>query len=424
MDSNWNDEGWDDPPAAPIRREDRLVALDLMRGIAVLGILTANITAFADVSLAYYWPPALPGGASSSDSLVWLAQFVLVDGKFRGLFSILFGGGLALFVDRISRFDRAIGLQVRRLFWLALFGLAHFFLLFAGDILFAYACAGVVAVLVLPLRPRTQILLGIGWALAGGYLRVVQFLPLAQSELGIRLVPPDPAALALASRAWAAQVGQMVAEKAVMLGSLGGIIHYRLVEDSGLLGGAFSLNFFETIPLMIIGMGLLRAGIYAPENSFPGWRGPARFALAAGLLANLLTGLFVWKLGFPPFATQLAFFGISLLANLPMLVGGTFLFARWAARPREGWLARRLVAAGRTAFTNYVGTSLVMALIFQGWALGLFGRFHRLALVPFVLLGWVLMLAWSKPWLDRFRYGPLEWLWRCLTYWRLFPLRR
>jgi len=76
------------------------------------------------------------------------------------------------------------------------------------------------------------------------------------------------------------------------------------------------------------------------------------------------------------------------------------------------------------AFSNYLGTSLVLMFVFQGWAGGLYGELHRPGLLLVVLAMWVLMLAWSKPWLARFRYGPLEWLWRCLTYWRLVPLRR
>ena len=81
-------------------------------------------------------------------------------------------------------------------------------------------------------------------------------------------------------------------------------------------------------------------------------------------------------------------------------------------------------AAGRAAFTNYLGTSVVMMLVFEGWAGGLFGELTRPGLYVVVAAAWVLMLAWSKPWLARFRYGPLEWLWRSLTYGRIMPLRR
>jgi uncharacterized protein len=76
------------------------------------------------------------------------------------------------------------------------------------------------------------------------------------------------------------------------------------------------------------------------------------------------------------------------------------------------------------ALSNYVGTSLVMVLVFQGWAGGLYGTMHRAELLVVVLLGWALMLTFSRAWLARYRQGPLEWLWRCLTYWQCFPLRR
>jgi uncharacterized protein len=90
----------------------------------------------------------------------------------------------------------------------------------------------------------------------------------------------------------------------------------------------------------------------------------------------------------------------------------------------KGWLAQRFAAAGRAAFTNYLGTSILMLLVFHGWALGLFGELNRPQLYLVVLSAWIVMLAWSKPWLERYRYGPLEWLWRCLTYGKMFPLKR
>ena len=112
------------------------------------------------------------------------------------------------------------------------------------------------------------------------------------------------------------------------------------------------------------------------------------------------------------------------LQRLPMTFGWLLLLAGYCDRLARGSIGERFVAAGRMAFSNYIGMSLVMAFIFQGWGLGLFGEYDRAQLFWFVLFGWALMLAWSKPWLDRYRYGPLEWLWRCLTYWRMFALRR
>jgi len=91
---------------------------------------------------------------------------------------------------------------------------------------------------------------------------------------------------------------------------------------------------------------------------------------------------------------------------------------------RGGWLTERIAATGRAAFSNYLGTSILMTALFYGWGLGWFGSLHRIELWPVVLGMWVLMLAWSKPWLDRFAYGPLEWLWRSLARGKVQPMRR
>ncbi len=412
-------------PAHPVRREERLISLDLIRGIAVLGILLANITGFAHVDIAYYWPPALPGGATVGDKIVWLAQFVLVDGKFRGLFTILFGASLVLFVERIPNFPAAIRLQARRLGWLALFGLAHFFLLFRGDILFSYAMAGFFALFALSLKGERLIVIGIIWALAGGILQSLTYLTPAMIEAGNLVSAHQSEAVQFYRDYWQERLLEaQLQEQLVTGGGYADILRYRVLGEADILGSYFSYNFFETIPLMLIGMGLYRSGIFAGSTDVPSWRGLAIGGVLLGLALNLASGIMVYAQGFPPFTTQLAFFGLSNIANVPLLVGGTCLLAQWAAQPRDSWLSERLSAAGRMAFTNYVGTSLVMVLIFQGWAGGLFGQLHRLELLLVVALGWALMLQFSRIWLARFRYGPLEYLWRCLTYWQIFPLRR
>src|SRR5690606_37830304 len=113
-------------PDEPVGRDQRIVALDFIRGIAVLGILFPNIVAHGDAILSYFWPPNLPGGASEADKAFWLFQLVLIDGKFRGLFTLLFGAGMMLFMERAWARGATRWLQARRLAWLALFGLIHF----------------------------------------------------------------------------------------------------------------------------------------------------------------------------------------------------------------------------------------------------------------------------------------------------------
>jgi uncharacterized protein len=94
------------------------------------------------------------------------------------------------------------------------------------------------------------------------------------------------------------------------------------------------------------------------------------------------------------------------------------------ATRRGGAVVERIAAAGRAAFTNYLGTSIVMTGLFYGWGLGLYAKLGRTELLLVVIAGWALMLLWSRPWLERYRYGPLEWAWRSLTNWRIEPLRR
>lgn len=406
-------------PAAPVQGGERFVALDLMRGIAVLGILLANVVAFGHVDLAYYWPPALPQGGNAGDRWLWLAHFVLVDGKFRGLFTILFGAGLVLFVERMGGEERAIVLQLRRLALLALIGLLHFFLLFHGDILFGYAVAGAFALLAIRLPTEKLLALGLIWALVGAAFGTLSYYPPAMIESGMNAVSSDIRSYYAGH--WEGQIAEAARQASIMReGSYGDVLAHRVNEESGLLAFYASFAFFETIPLMLLGMGLYRSGVF----SRPGDGGAlARGGVILGVSLNLAVGLWVMAHGFAPYVTQLAFFGLSGFANLPLLLGATVLLANWAARPHESWLAQRLVLAGRMALSNYVGTSLLMMLVFHGWAGSLFGQLHRAELLLVVLLGWAAMLTFSRVWLGRFRQGPLEWAWRCLTYGRRFPNR-
>ena len=146
--------------------------------------------------------------------------------------------------------------------------------------------------------------------------------------------------------------------------------------------------------------------------------------IAVSALASLALGAWLIAEGFPRALNMFVFYGPSQAVRAPMIMGYAAVLVAMSPQWVPTGLGRRLSAAGRMAFTNYVGASIVMAAIFQGWGLGLFGEYHRPGMVFFVFLGWALMLVCSPWWLARFRYGPLEWLWRCLTYWKPFPIRR
>ncbi|MBC2651038.1 DUF418 domain-containing protein [Novosphingobium flavum] len=407
---------------------DRLPLLDLVRGVAVLGILAINLGAYAG-PIAASLSPHLPDPGSRADEAWFALNTIIFEGKMRALFTLLFGASLLLFIDRAEARDpgdlvAGERLQLRRLGWLALFGYLHFLLLWWGDILFTYAIAGFAALAFRQARPAALMIAGVtlfaGWHLTMAAVglpqiraeeRVLQAVaPPAEAQAYARERRKDAVAtareLAGYRRGFAAQV----------IGKLSTQPDEPLRAAVGTLG--------ESLPLMLIGMALFRTGLYAGHWSRRRLAGLAALGIGIG---GLLTGLlvaFAWSRHFPPVRMVQMLAYHMALPHLLMALG--YLAALILAAPAllRTALGDRLVAAGRMAFSNYLGMTVVMTSLFYGWGLGWVGQVPEHWLWPFLLGGWALMLGWSRPWLARFRHGPLEWLWRCLTYGRRMPLRR
>jgi uncharacterized protein len=180
----------------------------------------------------------------------------------------------------------------------------------------------------------------------------------------------------------------------------------------------------ETLGLMLIGMALYKSGLLRGEWSADRLRRWAVRCLDIGVAGNL--ALLAWQFasGLDAWVLLTSTMSWSVPFDVVMSVGYAALFM-WLAQSFAGSaLIARIAATGRAAFSNYLGTSILMTTIFYGYGLGLFGHMPRATLYLFVVAAWVLMLLWSKPWLDRFRYGPLEWLWRSLARGSLQPMRR
>ena len=427
MDGEQTDEAAATPDAKPLATNggERIASLDFIRGIAVLGIVVANIVAFGQPMAAYMYPDAFLVPHSDTEDWLWVAQFVAVDGKMRGLFTLLFGAGLYLFMERAWARGQTRWLQARRLFWLGLFGLAHYFLLWRGDILFSYAVSGMVAILFLRLSVRDQLVVGGLGCVAGAILYGAMMTPLyLASETELAAQPPFAEMREGLEATKTADLADGQAETAIIQqGRYGDFVAHNIAEHAGDLPFFVLIWVFETVPLMLIGMALYRMGLFSGTMDARRQRRWGWGALLVGGAGTLALALAMKAQGLTYYGTQSAFVGFVYIPRLLMTLGLATLLALWGNRAR-GWLARRLAGAGRVAFTNYLGTSMAMVLVFHGFGLGLFGMLGRVELYGVVLAWWVAMLAWPGPWLSRFRYGPLEWLWRCLTYWRLFPLRR
>jgi len=402
----------------------RLRVLDLLRGLAVLGILTVNIASFADVSSAAYRPR--PDGAPSPlDSAVFAAVLVLFEGKMRALFSILFGASLLLFVDRADAAGQpGAVLQARRLGWLAVIGYVHFLLLWDGDILFLYAMAGLAA---LALR-RAEALPMVACALllftAWQGLGMARWLPAAMLEQAVASGQADAGQRRHYETLMAERRQQDAEDIAALHQNMAAQVGGRLQDRPFWPLRVVVFMVGETLSYVLLGMALMRGGFFSG-----GWQaGQLRLMAVAGIgLGGAATLAFTgWAMaaGWPEMAMHTAINHALSFPHLLMALGYAALLVLAAPDLLASGLGRRLEAAGQMAFSNYIATSVVMTALFSGWGLGLFGAFGQALQWPVILLVWALMLGWSAPWLQRHRHGPLEWLWRGLTEWRIVPLRQ
>ena len=406
---------------------DRILTLDIVRGVAVMGILVMNIVAFA-MPFPAYANPAAYGGDSGLDMASWAFNFLVFDGKMRGLFSILFGASTLLVIERAIAAGRSgAKAHYARMLVLLGFGLIHFYFIWFGDVLALYALSGMLLYFFRNRSPRALI----RWAVAFLSLSVIYFalIGLTGALAGNPNLPPDAVANMIESRrVIESEVGASsfkIPDELALYRS-----DYATIVDSRLNGRRWEpfqsfLGFgFETLGLMFLGMAMFKSGFLTG-----GWEAARyrRWAIRSAAIAlPPLAFLAWWQAGanFDAVRVFLAFLALSVPFDVLLAVGWAAAIIWWVKVGPMPALKARVAAAGRMAFTNYLATSIVMTSLFYGYGLGLFGEVSRAALWPFVLGMWGLILAWSKPWLDRFAYGPLEWLWRSLSRVRLQPMRR
>lgn len=403
---------------------NRLVTLDALRGFAVMGILAMNIVAFAMPEMAYVSPKAY-GGETAADIAAWALGFLLFDGKMRGLFSILFGASMLLIVDRAAASGQnPRSVHYRRMAWLAIFGLCHYFFIWWGDILFLYAAVGCVAFRFRAWEARRLI----KWAIALFTLGTVLTSLFFGAQLAVGNAADNPASpMAEAGREVRAEYaridGEVAEELALYRGPYLPILGARLDAAVNPFIGVL-MTILETLPLMMLGMALFRNGFLTGVWEAAAYRRTALRWLPPGVLLTLLVGWVQWRAGFDYLVAVNAFMAWAGPGRLMMTIAyAALLVLLIKGAAGAPWLAR-VAATGRMAFSNYLGTSIVMTTIFYGYGTGLFGDVDRWTLYLFCIGMWAVMLLWSKPWLDRFRYGPLEWLWRSFARGRLQEMRQ
>lgn len=406
---------------------ERLITLDAVRGFAVIAILWVNILSFAMPDAAFL-SPVYSAPPSPVDEPLWLLGFLLADGKFRGLFTLLFGASMALVMDRARAgggSPRAV--HGRRMAWLLVIGTGHYLLLWHGDVLLLYALMGLLMTGFYQRSPDQLM----RWGLFGLMAGAIWLSWLSEARIGDGFgalgLGGHGAALQKAQSLHALDVANIVASVPADLdlfrSSYGAILAGRADR---LIDSLFSLPIaaVETLPLMLMGMALYRSGFLSGEWSNAAYRRLAAWTLPLGLLLTGLTAAYVAASDYDPMVALASHLGLSVPGRVLMILGYAaaliLLIRRFAG---SVWTAR-FAATGRMALSNYLGTSLVMTSLFYGYGLGLFGTIDRIGLYGITAAGSLVMLIWSPWWMARYAYGPAEWLWRSLARGQMQPMRQ
>lgn len=422
----------------PTAESARIDSLDIVRGVALLGILLMNIWGFGLDSSGYFDPLAGAGATAASQQVnlqVWATVSVLFEGSMRALFSLLFGAGVLLFLSN----GRAPRLHFKRNFWLLLFGLFDaYVLLWTGDILIVYAIA---SVLLFPLRnlPAKRLLTAAVALLAliasisalsnfGLSMTRAAAVEVAQStDLGV--LSEETLELAEAWDEFEADfrpsADAVDVELAQRQGSYMTAAQWTVSEMTELL--LFAVPTFllgDALLLMLVGMAFFHWKILDATRTRSFYWRLTLAGFAVGLSVN---GYELWRSWTHEFDLLAHFSYLQPtydLGRTGMALGYLGLILLWCQTSLWLGLKARLAAVGRMALTNYLSHSLICLFVFTGAGFGLVGTLQRWELYLVVFAIWLFQLWFSPWWLARYQFGPVEWLWRALTYGALPSMRR
>jgi uncharacterized protein len=402
--------------SGPVGETERISSIDVLRGFALLGILLMNMQLFA-MPFAAYSNPTVYGDLTGASFWAWSIPHVFADLKFISIFSMLFGAGVLLMGQRAeNRGMSAARLHYRRMGWMILFGVLHAYLLWNGDILFSYGVVGLVIYLFRRMKPRTLVALGV-------VLGMIPMLILAVIGLSMAYWPPG-AIDGFSEDNWRPNQKSIDEELAAHRGSYLDLTAYRSLDTLVYQLIAFPMLLaWRIASLMLIGMALFKLGALHAQWS----RGRYLLLIASGIFVGIpviALGIYQnfhwnWDLRALFFGVQYNYWGSYLVA-----LGWVGLIMIWCQSKVLPSLKARFAALGRTAFSNYILQTIVCTTIFYGYGLGYFGSVDRLRQVLLTLAIFAAQVMLAPLWLRYFSLGPLEWLWRRLTYGKPQPIWR
>ncbi len=422
----------------PLKASDRIHSLDIMRGIVLFGILIMNING---MGLAHaYGDPTVSGGATGWDLYTWITSNMFFEGTMRALFSLLFGVGMFILLDRLEKKGAGIeaaNIYFRRLTWLLVFGIIHaYLLLWVGEILFSYALQGFLVYTFRNLAPRKLIfsailLFAIGtlWNYAD-YKKDVKFM---EDVAMVNQYKADGKELTDELKETSHEWEKIQSER-----SPEAIEKYNTNMRKGYFDvvaflAPINMNFHKHFPyrydvwdilsMMLLGIALFKLNILSAEKSYRFYALFCIIGYAIGFSVNYYETQMVIDGNF----SLLSFSKSNItydLGRVPTAMGHIGLIMLLCKIPILKWLKSALSAVGKMALTNYVMHSVFAMFIFTGAGFGLFGTFQRHELMYIVFSIWLFQLIASPIWLKYYYFGPLEWLWRNLSYRKRHPIKR
>jgi len=425
--------------AGPVAVGERIASLDVLRGVAILGILVMNIYAFA-MPFPAYSNPLLMGGTEPLHMGTWFFTHILFDQKFLSIFAMLFGAGVILMTGRAAAKGARYGrIFYRRQFWLVVFGAVHAYFIWFGDILFMYGLVGMLAFLFRGRAPRTlvvvaclvlpvAVLLGLGFGAQMQALRTEVNEITVLQEAGQELSEQQQKVL----QQWHEQ-REFVAPNAedvqqdvrVHLGSYAEITAQRVPK--AMMFQFFGLIFFglwRVLGLMLLGMALMKTGILGGERPAAFYRTMMVVCYGIGLPLTAYSALDLHAHAFDAIYAMRGGGLANYFGSIVVALGHVALVMLLIKTGFVQGLLRRFAAVGRMALSNYLMHSVLLTTVFYGYGLGLYGSIPRFWQMGFVAAVIGLQLFLSPWWLARYQFGPAEWLWRSLTYWKRQPMLR
>ncbi len=417
----------------PLSKKNRIESIDVLRGIALFGILLMNIAGFGLPSPSY-GDPSIAGGSTGLNLYAWITTNLFFEGTMRAIFSMLFGAGFIILTSRNE--DRGAGLEVadvhyRRVIWLVLFGLIHaYLLLWTGEILFSYGLMGLFLFPFRKLAPKVLLTAGMVLMLIGTAWEVVEHSSMKKTH--------DMALLAQADKKAGKELSK---ENKKALEDWDGIVKKKkptqeIINEriDDMHKGYFSIvktlapinyddqtmypyryDVWDVLSMMFIGMALFKLGFFDASKSYSTYSMMVVIGYTIGLAINIYEIKTIINQDFSILSfsqTNMTYYFGRIFTAMGH-VGLVMIFCKSGILK---FLSSSLAAVGKMALTNYIMHSIICAIIFLGFGFSLFGELQRYELYYVVFAIWIAQLILSPLWLKRYNYGPLEWGWRYLIY--------